>query len=77
MCGAALQRPAAGGGPLAAQPGPQGDRRVKVIVDNDLSGKFAVVKGASARMERPDAPQDSEGAQLIIEEARGAGLYPD
>ena len=35
-----------------------------------LSGKFTVVKGASARMERPDAPQDSEGAQLIIEEAR-------
>ena len=124
FCGALLL----GAGPLAAQPGPQGDRRVKVIVDNDLSGdpdglfalaqqllcesvdlrgiigahvggggspmgrgdqaaasvqkakdllevmglsgKFAVVKGASARMERPDVPQDSEGAQLIIEEAR-------
>lgn len=117
-----------GAGPLAAQPGPQADRRAKVIVDNDLSGdpdglfalaqqvlcesvdlrgvigahvgggggpmgrgdqavasvqkandlleamglsgKFTVAKGASARMERPDVPQDSEGARLIIEEAR-------
>ena len=35
-----------------------------------LEGEFVVVPGASVRMETPDTPQDSEGARLIVEEAR-------
>lgn len=113
---------------LAAIPGAAQDRRVKVVVDNDLcgdpdglfalaqqvlcqgvdirgivgahvggkggpmgrgdqaaasvgkakdlllamglEGRFTVVPGASVRMENPATPQDSEGARLIVEEAR-------
>ena len=112
--------------PVDAQPGLQGDRRTKVIVDNDLCGDpdglfalaqqvlcdninlrgiigahmgggngtrgdqaaasvqkavellavmdrmgaFKVVPGASGKMTAPDRPADSEGARLIVEEAR-------
>ena len=35
-----------------------------------LDDRFKVVPGAAVPMVRPDEPQDSEGARLIIEEAR-------
>ena len=67
------------GAHLNARPGMGGSRnQAEVSVEKangllevmGLAGKFTVVPGADRPMERPDIPVESEGARLIVEEAR-------
>jgi len=46
------------------------EKAVGLLETMGLAGKFKVVPGASGPMERPDVPVESEGARLIVEEAR-------
>ena len=65
------------GAHLNTRPGGGGNQAVASVEKADgmlevmgLAGKFIVVPGADRPMERPDVPVDSEGARLIIAEAR-------
>lgn len=46
------------------------DKALELLSVMGLEGRFKVVPGAAEMMDRPDEPKDSEGARLIIEEAR-------
>ena len=46
------------------------DKTNELLEAMGMTGKVKVVPGASEKMTAPDRPQDSEGARLIIEEAR-------